>query len=674
MIDDVLEVEARGEYTPEDLRKLGAKWLERIAASEKREDDWLKDAAVAETAYLSKRNGDAEGVVPAFNILHSNVETIVPSVYNSTPAPDIRPRHNVSDPVTKLVADMLERVIAAQIDDNRLDSEIESSVQDAFMAGRGVVRVVYDEDTTQRVGYRAISWKCYREGPSTRWSEVPWVAFKHSLSQESLEKFSDPELAGLQKDPAQATGDNSDDVCIWEIWCKDSRKVYFVVADNGKVAKIEDDPYGLPGFFPMPQPVQPITGTGSRTPVCPYAVYKELAEELDKQTKRINAIVSGLKVRGVIAADAEAIEDLANADDNTLVPIANIEGLVAAGGLDKAIMWWPINTAVQVLRELFVQREQTKQTIYEVTGISDIVRGATRANETATAQQIKSEWGGLRIKKMQRLVERQVRDLFVLTAEIVTRLFTPETMQAASGIQLPQEAQALLGHLDHYRINVESDSTIRADASRSKQEMGEFLTGTANFFAAMAPVVQADPQAASPVSEIYNAFAKQFNLGKQAEDALEQFSQIAKQAASGPRPNPEAERVQADVQMRMQIKAAELQMKQAEMQGKMQLDAAKLEIEKQKLALEQSRLAIDAQRFQQEASFRQGDQDELQAVAQGKGMEVQEAIVSAVLPVMQQVIGALIEEIRKGQADMAAIVQQGNAQIVAAMMAPPTAT
>ena len=85
------EERAAPEYTKADLEKLGAKWLERIRLSEKREDDWAKNAEAAEHAFLAGCD-DGQGETPEFNILHSNVETIVPSIYNSTGRPDIRPR------------------------------------------------------------------------------------------------------------------------------------------------------------------------------------------------------------------------------------------------------------------------------------------------------------------------------------------------------------------------------------------------------------------------------------------------------------------------------------------------------------------------------------------------------------------------------------------------------
>lgn len=572
-----------------DLLKMGARWHDRLQAAEKREQAWLKDAEKAEAAFLCDDNNDNGFAPPQFNILHSNVETIVPAIINSAPVPEIRPRHGrKEDEIAKQAADIFERAIEVQIDDNRLEAEIEAGAQDAFMAGRDIVRVKFDADeredgtvTGERLIYEVVSWRDYREGPAKRWSGVPWVAYRHEVTEEERKRLEDPEIRKAYAD--QWPSEEGDlDCTIWEIWCKENRKVYFLIEDTHTILSIKDDPLGLKGFFPQGAPVQPITATGKRTPVCPYSVYRTLAEELDRTTKRINAIMKGLKVRGGVAGDAGDIAALAAAGDNELVPIANLENLAATGGIDKAIMWWPVETAIAVLKELYVQRESTKQSIYEITGISDIVRGASRAQETATAQQIKTEWGSLRIKKLQRLIERQVRDLFVISAEIIGSKFSTETLQVMTGIPIaPEVAQFLQSPLDHYRINIESDSTIRADLTKSRSEMAEFLRGTAEFFGTMAPIVATAPQAAAPLANMYSAFARQFNLGRSAEDALDQFVAMAEQAASQPQADPNAG-AQAELQAKMQQELAKLQ---AEMERAAQDRMSKEKMHSEDLAL-----------------------------------------------------------------------------------------
>jgi hypothetical protein len=651
------------EMTADDLREIGAKWLEKIRASERREKRWCRDAEAATKAFLNDDESSDHGKVYDFNILHSNIETIGPAIYNSTPLPDIRERfrsgaETPETAVSRVVAQVIERAILVQIDDGALDSEVEMEVQDALVAGRGIIRIRFDADemempgapivdpatgmpatdeqgfpimsepsvvmTNERITFENVSWRDYREGPAKRWEDVPWVAYRHSIPWEEVQRIQDPKLkeilsAGGTGDQ-QPPSDHDSDTQIWEVWCKDTGKVYMIVGASGDVLSITDDPLGLDNFFPQGRPIQPITGSGQRTPVVPFSIYKKLADELDKISRRIIAITDGLKVRGLIAGDAGDIMNLADAGDNELVPIANLEGLAQTGGIGNAITWWPIEQAVSVLRELYQNREITKNMIYEVTGISDIIRGQGKASETATAQEIKNQHAGIRIRKLQRMVERHMREIFVLCAELISAKFSPETLQQMTGVQItPEMSEMLSAPLDHYRIDVESDSTVRSDLSRRKGEMGEFIQATAAYFNTMAPLVGQSPSLAKPVADIYGAFARQYSLGKQAEDAIEALSETAKVEAEKAeqeqgQPTPEQQAMMAEVQAKQQ----EREMKGQEMQAKMQLegqrvqqdgqirqaeialDQERLLIDREKLAIDRERLTLDAQKMQME--------------------------------------------------------------------------
>lgn len=625
------------DYTADDLKRIGAQWIDRIRAVE---DDpehkaWWDDATEAETAYLAGQTGEGSerGSIPAWNIVASNVETIVPSIYNSTPIPDIRSRHDKKDPVAEQASDVLERAISMAVDDGRLDGEMEALAQDAFLSGRGILRLRFDADvqqlvytdetgaevdageqvTNERLVFESVSWRDYREGPAKKWRDVPWVAFRHCLSMEEIRRLDDEELPREEGDKSEGEKKDQD---VWEIWCRETGRVYFVSDDKSRVYRMEEDPLGLPSFFPIPQPVQPICGTGRRIPVCPFAIYRKQAEELDRITRRINKLLEGLKAKGAITAAAEAVQEFAEADDNTLTAVADLEGMMAVGGIDKAIAWWPVQNIIAVLKELYVAREQIKQSIYEITGISDIIRGQGRASETATAQQIKTEWGSLRIKKMQRLIERQVRDVFVMSAEIMAMHFSPEALGRMAGMEIaPEVADVLSKPLDHYRIDVESDSTVRADTSQRREEMARFLEGTSQFFATMAPLVQQSPQGAAPVAEIYGAFATQFRLGKRAEDSINQLVEMAKQMAQQPQENPaaaaqqmQAEMEQAKMQSDMQVQQLKAQVDQMKAQADLekqqmqaQIDAAKMALEREKLQFERDKLVAEREKLVFEA-------------------------------------------------------------------------
>lgn len=655
--DDADEAAPEKAMSRDELLRLGKKWLDKIAAAEKRESKWIESAEAAEAAYLADDEA-TDDALPSFNILHSNVETIVPSIFNSSPSPDIRPRHNnATNSGLKDVAKLLEMAIKTQVDDSAMDAEVEGSAQDAFMAGRGIVRIRFEADeepaqfevvdqvvidpmtgepmieqiemevqparmVNERVMYETVSWRDYREGPAKRWRDVPWIAMRHEITETERERLEQEEITQAMYDEDENKVDEDKDCTVWEIWCKETQKVYFVVDVSGEVVSITDDPLGLSQFFPVASPVQPITGTGKRCPVTPYAVYKKLAEELDTATRRINAIMKGLKVRGIIAADADAVELMSEVGDNELVPIANIENIAAAGGLDKAIMWWPIEQSVRVLQQLYVQRDQTKSAIYEITGISDIIRGQGAASETATAQNIKTQWGALRIKKMQRMIERQVRELFLLTSEVISQHFSLETLAKITGHEITEEAQQLLMKpLDHYRIDVESDSTVRADLTKGRDEMSAFLQGTAQFFSTMQPVVASAPAAAAPLAKMYASFARQFNLGKAGEDAIDQFAKMAEeQAASAGQegPSPEEQAMQAEIQMKQEKMQAEFQ----NMQAKVMLEIEKLKLQTEKMGLERDRAAAELGLKQQEVEIK-GATAQVDAAAKAAEIELE---------------------------------------------------
>ncbi len=714
------------------LRDTGRKWLERIKAAEADEKRFLDDAAVATAVYRGKgapkTDGSSDTAPFDFNILFSNVETIVPAVINSAPAPDIRRRFGADDPVARDFAQLLERAISVQIDDSRLQSELEAMAQDGFLAGRGVVRLRFmsdfvggettdeelkriaeDDDSdagagaalddtdrsdhdsgngaggtggsaggagngngatsatgnsvasatgggehlaNERIVFEAVSWRDYRHGKAKRWDQRPWEAFRHSIASDDYDRFVDGALVALQADDS---GDRDDsDHEVWEVWDRKSRTVLFIGAGDGKVLKKVADPLGWSGFFPTATPVQPIEVNGNLEPVNPFSIYRRLADELDTTTKRIRIITRQLKVKGWYGVSPTDVQAVLEADDNEFVPIADAEVWAKNGGLQSAVLFWPVERLIVVLSQLYGLRDQTKQAIYEITGISDIVRGASNAAETYGAQQIKSQWGSLRIHKMQRMIERASRDLFVMMAEVIPAKFSPQTLQKMTDVQLLPSAQdltpvapkplpqglppeamvqaqqaaaqeasqaeatrqkklqhlAALNGLMHervtagYRIDVETDSTVRADVTRKKQEATEFMSASSAFFASVGPLVQQGVMPANAAITIYGSFARLFNLGKAIEDVLDDL--IAKVQQGGgvpPQQDGQAdagaatekrrqEAAQLDQQIKLQNAEVERQIKRENASLDLQIKNAELQIKTSQLSAVQRQLQL----------------------------------------------------------------------------------
>jgi len=622
--------ETAGEMDSEEeaLRRglpLPAVFLKHIERQKKDEEPWRKAAKNAIAVYEAGEP-DKTSEAPSFNILHSNIETTVPALYNSTPIPDIRRRFGDADGVAKVAVDVIERGLSYSVDEYDFDGTMREATRDGELAGRGTARVRYEPQMmqgpdgpvigSQTVTCEHVIWDKWGHGPARSWEEVPWVYFEHDyttddllkigVSQERIDRLSLNDQHEEDKSDSASGVENKGilKTCrVYEVWDKRRRAVLFIAdQDKNEFLAVKPDPLKLKQFFPMPEALQPLRKRADITPICPYEVYKPLVEELDRVTKRIRSLVNQLRVRGLYDKRlAEDFERLRFCEDGQYEPANDASAFASGGGgLEKAIAHWPMQETIAALQQLYQQREQVKQTIYEVTGLSDVLRGATNPNETLGAQQLKAQVGSQRLSTRQGQVARFARDLFRLKAEIMCTHFTPENLQAMTQVEVNEEVIGLLRNqmMRSYRIDIESDSTIRADVARSQEQMTQFLQGTAQYAQSMASVLQMAPGATGAVVEIYAAFARHFKLGKSAEDALEKLVQAAQQPAE-PQPSPEEQKAQAELQ-RMQ---AEMQMKGQQAQADMAMAQQKAEIDMSMAQLKAQMMQLELQTKQQLASL-----------------------------------------------------------------------
>ena len=173
-------------------------------------------------------------------------------------------------------------------------------------------------------------------------------------------------------------------------------------------------------------------------------MYSFVVKELNRITARINKIVNALKVRGAYAAHLSEVGRIISADDNQMVAIENASEIANMGGLDKAIWIMPIDRLIQVLEGLYAARQQTIQAIYEITGLGDVMRGVSNPHETLGAQQIKSQWGSVRVRDRQMELARFLRDIGRLVGEVIAENFQPDTLMAMSNIHLPSDQPMML--------------------------------------------------------------------------------------------------------------------------------------------------------------------------------------------------------------------------------------
>ena len=638
------------------------KWLDRINQADKAEKAWRITAGKIITKYRSDDGVDVQGNrrQESFNILWSNVETLSPALYNRTPKPDIRRRFADADPIAKSVSELLTRASEYTFEAEDFDRCMQYVVHDALLVGRGVARVRYDpvfvahqddgdddgdEPTesapddlaAERVCFEHVQWDDFRCEPCRNWKDVTWVAFRLFLTKKELvDRFGEAgesvpcdhtsreSVTGTPNSPNNSDRDEENRGKVWEIWDRTTRRVTFLAPEvdggdgKGMILSEEDDPLSLTGFFPVPQPLYTTEDPSSLIPVPDYEIYSVLAGDLDRTTKRIIHLTKAIKVAGIYDASLPELQNLYGDGDARLEPSQNVMALIERGGLEKAIWFAPLEPIIIALRDLYQHREVIKQAIYEITGVSDIMRGQTMASETATAQQIKGQWGSLRLQRRQRDVQRFARDMLRLSVEVMAERFSPETLTMMTGLQYPtndqrmlaQQVQAQGGQLPpemaeimsrptwddllqvmrndlilSYRIDIETDSTIAPDAAAEQQAMAELMAGVSNFVATIGPAVASGYLPMDVAKSLLLMAVRRFKAGPAIEGEIEKIQQPPQQ------PQPQDNTLQVE-QMRAQT---ELQRQQADIQGQMQIKSAELdhakEIEAIKAAVKQQEIA-----------------------------------------------------------------------------------
>jgi len=643
-----------------------ASWLQELHLAAEREKAFRKEADEILKIYHGKRPDEDQ-----FNILYSNTETLAPALYNSTPRPVVKRRFNDADPLAKAASTVVQRVLQYHLDDGlaeyaTFDSLLEAAVLSALVPGRGITRFCYEAEvekledgsemvTSERVYGKTIPWDRFHHGYGKTWEEIPWIALDHFMTAEEVKK-NFPEKAG-ELEPKLQRLDEDDRasfdpqlkghkvVKIVEIWDKVTKTQSFLCPEipEAFVREPVADPYGLTGFFPCPKPLMLFNSVGGYEAIPLYRLYKAQAEELNLVTVRIQRITRALKVRGFYDQTVQGIEKLMEADDNTLIAMENAAALygTAGGSIDKAIMLLPIEKLVSVLQQLYTQRDQVKRTIYEITGIADIMRGVSQASETLGAQELKNQWGTLRLKRFQRRTALYVRNCLRMLAELSIENLDQELIAEMTGLQFPTgeqkaQAQALIQTMQatgqqpdpqamavlqqpsweellsllrtdlqrSYRIDIETNSTLDAEATEDKQDIQELLTGLSQFFSAVGPMVQSGTLPFDVAKGMLVAITRRYRLGSEFEDELN------KMRPPQPPTDPAAELQKLELQARqaemehdktmreldMRLKREEFTLKQAEMRQKGALAAQKHQMDLEKLVLQAKTAAMQPQK------------------------------------------------------------------------------
>jgi hypothetical protein len=540
-----------------------------------------------------------------------------------------------------------------------------AALYDRFLPGRGVAWVRYepkfkqgeaqiteDEESPsdEMLDYECaptdyVHWKDFGHNVARTWEETCIVWRKVYMTRPMLrERFGD-EMAKkipLDSEPSEMKNASREGVdkraMIFELWDKETGKAVWMSKSLGEFLDEQDDPLKLEGFYPCPKPLYSTITNESLVPVPDFALYQDQANSLDILSDRIDGLVKALQVKGVYdAASPELARLFTEANNNDLIPVKNWMAFAEKKGLAGAIDMVDLTPIAGALIQAYQAFEQVKSQIYDITGISDIVRGQSVASETATAQQIKGQYASLRLKSYQDDVARFATHMIQLKAQIICQLFDPQTilmMSAADQLspvdqQLVPQALELLRNepMRSFRIEISTDSLIMMDESQEKQDRMEFLGAVSSFLEKAVQASQVAPQIVPLSLDMLKFGVGAFKIGKSMEGQIdqtaqqfkEQLEQQQQQPEQPPPPDPEEMKMQLQMQMDQAKMQAQAQTEQMKMQAQSQTEQMKLQAEAQfKQADQQHQTQLEMAKMEHQTQLKLAEAQSHQAIEQAK--------------------------------------------------------
>lgn len=672
-------------------------WLDQIERGQKWHGDWHERGQKVVDRYMDKESNNLAATTGhKMNTLWSNVQTTSPALYAKAAKPSVQRRFRDKDPAGRWAAIVLERCEAYELDAYDDDYHYRLAILDYQLPGRGQVWVYYDPTISggsdlrkQKLEWecckiRHLHWKDFITNPARTWDEVWWVAKREFLTKEEAESqrldVSKLVFSEQAEDDLPDGVKKANKAAVWEIWSKTHGKIYFVSKLSPELLRPSSPPpLKFESFFPCPRPLTATISPDSIIPVPDFVQYQNQAAEIDRLSQRINLLTKALRVAGIYDGAQGEIANLitGDTDNNVLLPCDNWAVFAQQGGIEGSISLFPLKDIIAALNQCYISREQAKAAMYEITGISDIVRGASDANETATAQQIKSQWGGLRIKDRQKEVQRFIRDTMRLKAEVHAEQFQPTTLKAMSNVPLADEAtkkqlgmraqaqqaaqqnpqmaqQALQANpqlqalaqpltaqeqqmlkepsweqvvqllkndkLRGFRIDIETDSTVASDEMEEKQSRIEFVTGMTQFAEAWGPIMMQQPKAAPLAGELMMFAARAYKGADVLEGVIEEFfEQIEQHPPQQQQQDPKAAIEAEKLKVQQEKNQTDAQLKNKDIDTKAQTT---IKVAAMKIGADQRAQMVDHAVNQQEAQ--QDRQFQAQDKAQDRAHQSQE--------------------------------------------------
>jgi len=637
-----------------------AKWQKGLEACRKERKSFNEEAVKS-----LKRYGDVRGASYSgssmYNIYFMNTDIKLAALYAKTPQPDIKRRNDDSkDDVSRVAALILQRNLSYEMDNGNFDGTYKQVLFDNVVAGIGVswARLEQSEEpqpdlmhpitgemlpqppmiTNQEACTDYVGWDDFFWSPCKTWNMCSWVARRIPMTKEAITaRFGNDANELDLKEIAYSTKPESQDSSkaklnpqnqiepttdVYEIWDKDRELVFWVTESSPVPLDVQADTTNFAGFYPTPMPPLGRFDTANTIPISDYHLVKGKYAELDQLNQRVTALTNAMQVRFVYDAASPEIKELyTTLSENSGIGVKNWASFAGEkGGLAGSIQFAPLEQIANTMAAASQQIANVKAQIYEVEGISDIMRGQASPYETATATQAKTQLSSGRFGARQAAVAEYAAKLLRLKAHLMCKFHDPDLM-AKRAMPLEPADQQFIGpalqllrddQMNSFMLNVNVDSLQLDNWNTEKAERNAALQAITALMGQILPAVQHTPEIAPFGLSLIKWAVSGFKGAQAVEGMIEQNLQQLMSATQKPDeqgqgaekpPTPDAMKAQSVAQKaQMDYQAVQLQE-----QTKMQIAQMQAQLKQMELQFKQQESERDNQMRETQIQLRQGE-------------------------------------------------------------------
>ena len=688
-------------------------WKNEIGRAEERSKRFNEAAEESIRVYnAQKQIGILNDTERRINVWWYCVNTLLPAYYSSTPKAEVTLRKRAGGMIDELSAVILERNIQYNMDVcfpfdavgynaalqflltgravlwARYDAEIEDEELEIALfddgsgnllddkgqpytgevgevkegpGGLKLVKVQTEGKSEEYAILDVVQYNDYFCSDARNETEVEWRARRAYLTRKQAEDLFGADIAADlhydafpdkdKKDWNRGENNSEGKAEVYEIWCEETYKVYWLHKPSEKGIIFESEPpIDFEDFYPCSVIAQS-ADPDSVIPVSDYTHVKDQILEVERLTTRIHAVTQAIRTNTLYDASLGIQVEQLMTGDLKMIPVMNWPSYKSRGGLQAGVETMDIQAYVGALQTLQAARQQALEQLYETLKVSDLLRGTSEQYKSATANRLENAWSSLGLIVRQNMFAKFISDGINKLGQIIAGQFEPETIfdvGDADRLLLPllpeppapppppegmdpsmmpppppppspemlmmpfkQRIIGLLRSDDRlqYRIQIASDSMVAIDQMQDQAEGAKLMGTCGEFFNQMRALIEQYPPLLQFSIELFQNVIKRFKGGKELDGiftkALQQVGEIAKAKEEAAKQPPPPDPVMQEMQARMQIAQLEAQARiqatQMQMQDaaqKNQIAMAEQQVKMQREQLD-AQLAISKQQFEQ---------------------------------------------------------------------------